>query len=106
MNNFSILDFLKIILVSFLNNQTYTKNSKRKTSIWCKEAVMINKKALKLTLSLLQEEKQFGHIFTTKLDAIDQKISFNKIHFNEEAPNIGAFLHFIGKNYFDLISFS
>ena len=65
---------------------------------------MIDKEPLKLTLSLLKEEEQFGHKFTNKLIAIDLKLSFNKPHFKEDVPDIGAFLHFISNNYFDIIT--
>jgi hypothetical protein len=56
---------------------------------------MVNEESLILTLSLLREEKQFGHMFETKLDSLNLKLNFNPLHFKEKIPDIRAFIHFI-----------
>ncbi|MEJ2272401.1 MAG: hypothetical protein P8X91_07980 [Candidatus Bathyarchaeota archaeon] len=65
---------------------------------------MVNEESLILTLSLLREEKQFGHMFETKLDSLNLKLNFNPLHFKEKIPDIRAFIHFICNNYFDLVT--
>lgn len=65
---------------------------------------MINKYPLKLTLSLIQKDEEFGHIFLNKLMGIPIKIDFARHQFNEEAPKIVSFLRFINNNYYDIIT--
>jgi len=54
---------------------------------------MINRDALKLTLSLVQEDEEYGYKFSSKLFAIPLKIKIVRAKSTEKIPQSASFFN-------------